>query len=1339
MGNKDSTKQQIIKKLMLTPQRLAELEAEKTERTWAHERLKDPDDKVKLLFDRVFDCRVMIDERGGIVYANEAACMVLGYAKEQLLKLSAKDLYPDEETEKMQAAAIRVLRDGVDYVGETEFIAKNGEMITVEAGAVSLKLADRSYITCSFRDITERKRLKDDLRESEERLEAFIENAPDAIHVHDLNGVFLYGNKKAEELVGYSREELYDSSFLEVGLLPEEYIAKTAELLEKSRRGERTGPDEMELIRKDGSRIKIEISSFLVQGSGRSEVVNIARDITQRKRADEVIVKDSAIASSLNAIALADLEDNLTYVNPSFLSMWGYDDEKEVVGRSVIEFWQAPQQVAEVVIETLSEKEGWQGELIAVRRDGSVFVAQLSANMVVDDDGKPICMMGSFADITERKRLEEMLRESESLSRGILESATVGMYIVQDGKFQYVNPQFEQITGYRRDELLGADSMEHIHPDDSEMVRQKAIEHLKGQSTLPYEYRFESKDGGILWILERVASIQYKGRLATMGSFMDINERKCVEEALGESQKFFSGTLNKLLTFVGVMELDGKAVFVNNTALEAAGIEPEDVIGKVLYDTYWWAYSKEARQTIKKDIERCASGETFVREIQVQMAGGSLVWIEFSMHPIYDEEGEVKYLVPEGRDITDHKQGEEALRKSENKFRTAIESARDGIAMIDIDSSVVDINRTLLIALGCDSKEQVIGKSALEFLVVEQPQELQDGIQQALAKKGHANNLELMGLTRDGIKVPVEINISQMSDEEGQTTGAIIVIRNIAKRKQAQEEIICHSKRVEALHAIIAVVIQTLDLDEMLNSALEKVIEVIEVDAGCIHFLDVEKKELVLRVHRGLSEQYVAAIERLGVGEEAVRRWLEHTEPAFGLRGILTEPVLEATLKAADKEGIGTFVAVPLWSRNVMWGGLGLSSHTSRRFSTEELELLKSIGNEVAVGIENARLLEKTRELSITDELTGLYNRRHFYEVLEAEMERTQRYGRSFSVAMLDLDGFKQYNDRFGHTNGDAALKSLGERLKSSLRKVDRVFRYGGDEFTIILPSTEARKAKKIIDRIKSEWLEVPKAENLVLESPLGFSAGIAQFPENAETADGLVFLADAALYHSKREGGYKSTLVSNLGEVPASMLGSATMDQVYALSAMVDAKDPHTYGHSKRVAAIVERIGKAIKLPPKELADLRAAALLHDIGKVGVPDAILTKPDKLVKHEWKIIRTHPVEGAKIVGYVRELVELVPIIRHHHEWYDGTGYPDGLKGEDIPLGARIISIADAYDTMTTQRPYRDVVSQEEALAELSRCSGTQFDSQLVETFCRAVNEDIEQDAGKMKSPSLVPK
>jgi len=537
----------------------------------------------------------------------------------------------------------------------------------------------------------------------------------------------------------------------------------------------------------------------------------------------------------------------------------------------------------------------------------------------------------------------------------------------------------------------------------------------------------------------------------------------------------------------------------------------------------------------------------------------------------------------------------------------------------------------------------------------------------------------------------------QLIDELAELRQRIAELERVeAEHKRAEEELRWSEKRYRLLAQNVTDVIWTMDMD----------LRYTYISPSVTGLLGYSVEEQMAR-----RVEEVLAPKSLEVAMKALAEELAIEETEQKVLGKSRTLELEHNRKDG---GTVWFEVTMTGLRNAdgqLVGILGVSRDvTERKRAEEELR-------------ESAR---RIRELSITDELTGLYNRRHFYEVLEIEMYRVQRYGHSLSVVMLDLDGFKEYNDTFGHTSGDAVLKSFAQTLKSRSRKTDTAFRYGGDEFTIILPLTGAERARKIADRIRSKWLQAPKAERLVLETPLGLSAGVAEYPENAETADGLAFLADTALYRSKREGGNKSTLVSDLGALRPDVVDRATLDQVYALSATVEAKDPYTYGHSKRVAAISEIMGKAIGLSRKRLADLNAAGLLHDIGKVGVSDSILIKPDKPTEDEWKLIRKHCAEGAKIVGYVRELTALVPMIRHHHEWYDGTGYPDGLKGEDIPVAARILAIADAYDTMTTARTYRHVVSQEEALEELRRCSRTQFDPELVEALSRAMDEAARQ-------------
>ena len=799
-------------------------------------------------------------------------------------------------------------------------------------------------------------------------------------------------------------------------------------------------------------------------------------------------------------------------------------------------------------------------------------------------------------------------------------------------------------------------------------------------------------------------------------------ERKLVEQELQESDRRFRDIAENALEWIWEVDANGKYTYVSTVVERILGYKPEEVLKKHFYDLF----CPEEREELKKEAFAVFTKKQPFREFTNWNVhkNGKRVYLSTSGVPILDEEGKLLGYRGADTNITERKLAEEALRGSEERYRSLVDHMQDGYVVFH-GGRISFANRRCAEVVGI-TVEKLIGENYWKFLAPES-QEQASRVYKAIRNGKEVPQFqEFVYLAEDGHRIPIEASMREIT-YEGKPSYAV-VLRDITERKRAEEERERSAKRTQALHFITQAVSHSMDMDEMLNQSLDRVLEVMDNDVGGIYLADLQAGILSLKVHSGMSDEYVNSVDLIKLEEEEVKRAIEQKEPVLELDKVFSEANTARIEAAMEKEGLQDYITVPLWSRGVPLGALVVADRRERQFSADELDLLSAIGNEIAVGIENATLLERTRELSLTDELTGLHNRRHFYQVLESEQYRTKRYGRSFSLAMLDLDGFKEYNDRFGHTSGDGVLQSFAQTLKAALRKSDISFRYGGDEFTVILPATDTNRAKQIIDRTRAKWLQTAEAQYPAVEPPLGFSAGIAQFPKDAETGDGLVFLADSALYFAKREGGYRAVLVSDLSAIPPDVLSAATLDQIYALAATVDARDPFTYGHSGRVADIAQTIGKATGLVEKELADLYAASLLHDVGKVGVPDAVLTKPDVLTEEEWEIIKKHSAEGARIAGYIKGLGAVVPVIKHHHEWYDGTGYPDGLKGEEIPLGARIISVADAYDTMTTARPYREVVSQQEALEELRRFSGTQFDPELVEAFCRAMNED----KGKVK-------
>jgi diguanylate cyclase (GGDEF)-like protein/putative nucleotidyltransferase with HDIG domain len=588
------------------------------------------------------------------------------------------------------------------------------------------------------------------------------------------------------------------------------------------------------------------------------------------------------------------------------------------------------------------------------------------------------------------------------------------------------------------------------------------------------------------------------------------------------------------------------------------------------------------------------------------------------------------------------------------------------------------------------------------------------------AMKAGANDYVMKGnLKRLVPAIQREIRDAQIRRERLQREAELTSQEEESRRR--------HARHLAILNKISQSLSEVKDFDTLLRKGLDGVIGALQFSSGALFLRSAVDGEFSLGANSEVNLEFVDILNQMLA--QANANWKTNdNESSTYLKHMGDHTSVIDTHKLGFQSGHARFVvSVPLKSAGKLVAIVMLPSSRKKIPSSEEKQLMNTIGGQTGIAIENALLLQKMSQLSMTDELTKLYNRRHFYNVLEIEIDRARRDDRPLSLNILDIDRFKDYNDKFGHIGGDSVLISLAAVMTSHLRKTDTCFRYGGDEFAVIMPETDSNKAKDVLERVRLKWLHMPKTESFGLENPLGFSAGIAEFPKNGETQDSLVFLADAALYCSKRSGGYKSTLVSEMREIPPDMLADASLDQIYAMAATVDAKESYGYKHSMRVANIAEAIGNSIGLSEDELADLRGASLLHDIGKIGISDAILNKSDRLTPLELEIVKKHSIEGAKIVGQIRKISSLAPLIRHHHERYDGTGYPDGLKGQEIPLGSRIIGIADAYDTMVTPRSYRNVMSQSEALIELERCSVTQFDPEIIKvvsiTLCQQTAKD----------------
>ena len=373
-------------------------------------------------------------------------------------------------------------------------------------------------------------------------------------------------------------------------------------------------------------------------------------------------------------------------------------------------------------------------------------------------------------------------------------------------------------------------------------------------------------------------------------------------------------------------------------------------------------------------------------------------------------------------------------------------------------------------------------------------------------------------------------------------------------------------------------------------------------------------------------------------------------------------------------------------------------------------------------------LIARLYDASRTDPLTKLPNRRGFRELLDLELERARRGATRMAVVVGDVDHFKEVNDRSGHHVGDMVLQRVARLLDGGKRQLDAAARVGGEEFALILPDTDDSEALVVAERLRCALREEFVDDTV----PITISFGIAAYPEHGETAASLLRAADDALYGAKESGRNGTVIHSEAlqgmvheGAAKRDIEGERFVAVMLDLAEAVDLRFSGSARHSETVGRYAEMMARELGLPEPRIGRVRLAGLLHDIGKLGVPDAILQKPGKLTAQEFELIKQHPELGAQILEHPR-LADVRAWVAAHHERPDGRGYPLGLSGAAIPLEARIVAVADAYEAMTSDRAYRTSIGHTAAHAELRRCAGSQFDPVVVEAFLALLERESER-------------
>ncbi len=986
----------------------------------------------------------------------------------------------------------------------------------------------------------------------------------------------------------------------------------------------------------------------------------------------------------------------------------------------------------------------------------------------------------------EKKAKISKFEEIERRYKNIIEGSNLGTWELnaQTGE-ETINERWAEMLGYSIKELSPISDriwIENIHPDDQVRVQKETkqlFENIKEQYDI--EFRMKHKDGHWVWIngRGRCNSWTPEGKpLMTSGTHTDITERKQLEAAFFKNQNLLKQT--EIAGKIGGFQFNTQTLeqtWTDETfrILEIDKSQGEPKVPEGV-DFIASPYRASALEAIDKAVK---NGEPYDQVWEVITARGNRRWVNSKGNPV-QEDGIVKYIQGLIQDITEQMEAEKMLLQSEEKFRMLFDKAPLGYQSLDIDGCFIDVNQQWLAMLGY-TREEVIGKWFGDFL----SPVYQNGFRERfpLFKEQGYIHSEFEMVHKNGAKLFIAFDGKIGYCKDGEFKQTHCILKDITLQRQLESELAKNRELMKSLldNTTDAIYIKDIAGKYLLfNQSAEEFVGKSANDVLNKDDTSLFPHHEAMAVMAG--DQNVLKARKTKTFEETVTdpsgnvlSFLSTKGPIFnkekeliGLFGIARDitdrkkleteldnekKLLKATLRSVgdgviscDKNGHVLFlnpVAEGLtgWAleqargkpieqvfnifneatgeksqniaEKVIQSGIiqELENHTvlistnGRKCPIEDSAapiILDNGENAGAVIVfkdisEKLEKIEEIRYLSYHDYLTGLYNRRFFEEEL---IRYNTLRNLPMTIVMADVNGLKLINDSFGHDVGDDLLRKAAKAISEGCRADDIVARLGGDEFVIILPKTDSLEAEKLVDRVQSKLSEYSVGN-------IGLSISFGYETKTEETQD-IREILKRAEDHMYRHKLYESASMR-------SQTINLIMNTLYE-------KNIREMNHSKRVGDLCESLAKRLDYSWDSINQIKIAGLMHDIGKIGISDNVLNKPAKLDEHEWEEIKKHSEIGYRILSSVNEFSEVAEYVLQHQEKWDGTGYPKGLKEEEISMQGRIIAIADAFDAMTGERTYGKLLSEMEAAHEIKKCAGTHFDPEIARVFVEKVLE-----------------
>lgn len=1001
--------------------------------------------------------------------------------------------------------------------------------------------------------------------------------------------------------------------------------------------------------------------------------------------------------SDVISLTTFNLHPVYTYVSSSAKASTGYEPE-ELVGKSPFEFIHPDDKkklfpilknyVNVKIKKLLTGKELPTTKRIEFRfkhKEGNWRYLQSVVNIV----GNKLLFI--TRDITEHQKIMDKLKKSEEKYRNLFENMPGAYYRTdREGNFIMINPEGAKLFGYNSlEDILGKNIAQHFYFTPEE--RKKYLQELeKNKGNLKdFELTLKKKDGTPL-IISDTSHFYYdkdENIAGVEGIFVDITERKQSEEALHKSQQEFSSLFKSSPEALIYIDEKSNILNINSQFTKLFGYSLKEIKGKNVDNGIIHSQKmiREGKSLAKKALEGFINYETIRKR-----KDGSEFPVFISSSPVKIN-NKSKGIITLYQDITERRKAEEKLRQSEEKFAGIFKNIPDVAFYLDTEGIILDVNPNFTRLFGY-TKEEILGKNIDEVGLYpkDKMKEGKDLTRKILNK--NLTNFETIRLKKDGTPIPVHISTSFVKIKD-KVTGIIALYHDITERKQSE-------KIQKVLYNISKAANSPISLNQLYKTIHKELGTIIDTTNFYIALVNEREDKIYFPYHQDEMDDNFP-IMKFSATNTLTTYVIKTGRPLLNNNKQYNEMVAQGIITPMGSTTTqNIWLGVPLKIENRVMGAMVVQSYTNPNlYSESDIKLMEFVSSQVATAIERKSSEERIKHLSFHDVLTGLYNRAYFEE--ELERYNFPRYY-PLSIVMLDVNGLKVINDTFGHSEGDRLLQHLSQTLTSVSRQGDILARIGGDEFAVLLPSTSSEEAHEFCERIKHACQQ-DKIKPIYLK--LNISLGHTTQEGEYKDINSLLKEADRNMYQDKLFNGK-----------------SREKHFLEAFRIILAERDPHTSDHAQRLQELALSLGKRVGLSEYQLGNLKLLALLHDIGKIGIPDSILFKTYILTPSEWKKMREHSRIGYRMAKNIPDFAPIAQEILYHHEHWDGAGYPDGLKGEKIPLLSRIISIVDAYDVMQFRRPYKGAVSKTKALKEIKRCAGTQFDPQLVEIFLKIEND-----------------